>query len=411
MTDARLDVDVVIVGAGAAGLMCAAQAGRRGRRVLVLDHWRKIGERIRVSGGGRCNFTNRSVSPANYVSGNPHFCRSALSRFTPDDFVALLDQHGIAYEERDSGQLFCVQSAHDITRMLIAECEAATVRVAHGVDVGTIERPSPADGGRTPRFSVATSHGTYQCESLVVATGGLAVPKLGATPLGYRIAEQFGLPVVAPRPGLVPFGLAADVRTRLSELSGVAFTAEVSCAVPGAPSFTGSVLITHQGVSGPAILQISNYWPGQAPASGASPALTLNLLPGTDAALWLQSLHDGRSTVAGALATRLPRRFAQAWASLHAAEQPINQMTRAEIDRVAHALNRWELRPSGTLGFEKAEVTLGGVDTSGLSSKTLEAARVPGLYFIGEVVDVTGWLGGYNFQWAWSSGVAAGRAV
>jgi predicted Rossmann fold flavoprotein len=274
-----------------------------------------------------------------------------------------------------------------------------------------VDRTPNIEAPPGPRFAVATTEGTFRCESLVVATGGLAVPKLGATPFGYRIADQFGISVVGPRPGLVPLALADADRTRLAELSGVAFAAIVSCRGADAPAFDGSVLITHQGLSGPAVLQISNYWPGHATGSGADPRVALDLLPGIDAARWLQSQRDGRTTIAGALASHLPRRFAQAWAAMQGIDRPINQMTRADATHAAACLKAWELTPSGTLGFEKAEVTLGGIDTSELSSKTMESARVPGLFFIGEVVDVTGWLGGYNFQWAWSSGWAAGQAA
>ena len=271
MNSARPDVDVVIVGAGAAGLMCAIQAGRRGRRVLGVDHWRTIGERIRISGGGRCNFSNRSITPANYVSNNPHFCHSALTRFSADDFVALVERHGIPFEERDAGQLFCTRSALDIVRMLTEECESASVRVAASVEVKGLEPTARGAGAGAGRFTMATSDGTVTCESLVIATGGLAVPKLGATPFGYRIAEQFGINVIRPRPGLVPFALAPTDHSRLAELSGVSFPAAVSCAVPEAPTFTGSVLITHQGLSGPAILQVSNYWPGHASEGAVVP--------------------------------------------------------------------------------------------------------------------------------------------
>jgi len=411
MTDRRPDLDVIVLGAGAAGQMCAIHAGRRGRRVLLLDHWRRIGERIRVSGGGRCNFTNRSVSAANYLSGNPHFCRSALSRFTPDDFVALMDQHGIAWEEREQGQLFCCSSATDVVRLLSAECDAAGVQLAAPCEVASVASYDRTATGRPGRFSVATSAGTFTCDALVVATGGLAVPKLGATPLGYRVAEQFGLPVVAPQPGLVPLALAPADRRRLTGLAGVSFPATLTCQPPHGPSFTGHVLITHHGLSGPAVLQLSNYWQTAPRPGGTRPVITLDLLPGIDAAAWLEAQRGSRALLSNVLATTLPQRFAREWCAIHGLDQPLNQISRTALGAAACALSGWRLAPAGTLGFDKAEVTLGGVDTHGLSSRTMESIRQPGLYFVGEVVDVTGWLGGYNFQWAWSSGWAAGQHV
>jgi predicted Rossmann fold flavoprotein len=404
------DVDVIVLGGGAAGLMCALQAGRRGRRVLVVDHWQKIGERIRISGGGRCNFTNRSVSAANYLSQNPHFCRSALARFPPSQFVAMVDEHAIGYEERDRGQLFCTRSAEDITRMLTRGCDEAGVRIAVGCSVGAVAAiASHAAAG--PRFSVGTTQGTWSSRSLVVATGGLAMPKLGATPLGHRLAEQFGLRIVAPKPALVPLALPPDLLARLAPLSGVAFEAEAACAAAASPRFLNDVLVTHHGLSGPAILQLSSYWQMRDYGPGPKGAVTLDLFPGVDPAVWLEERRSGNVLLANALSERLPRRFAGAWCDLHGFDKTLNQMSRAELDRAARLLSQWTLEPSGTLGFEKAEVTLGGVATNELSSKTMEASKVAGLYFIGEVVDVTGWLGGYNFQWAWSSGWAAGQYV
>jgi len=405
------DVDVVVLGAGAAGLMCALQAGRRGRRVLVVDHWPTIGERIRISGGGRCNFTNRSVSAANYLSQNPHFCHSALARFSPGQFVAMVDEHGIAYEERDDGQLFCTRSAEDITRMLTRGCDEAGVRIAAGCTVESVAAADSADSSARRSFSVATGHGTFASRSLVVATGGLAVPKLGATSIGYRLAEQFGLRIVPPKPALVPLALGSDLLAQLAPLSGVAFKAEAACAADPEPKFLNDVLITHQGVSGPAVLQLSSYWQMREYRGGPKGAVTLNLLPDMDAASWLAERRTGKFMLSTALSERLPRRFARAWCALRGLDKPLNQMSRAELHSTAGALGQWTLEPSGTLGFDKAEVTLGGVSTDELSSKTMEAGRVPGLYFVGEVVDVTGWLGGYNFQWAWSSGWAAGQSV
>lgn len=405
------DVDVIVLGAGAAGLMCALQAGRRGRRVLAVDHWRTIGERIRISGGGRCNFTNRSVSAANYLSQNPHFCRSALARFPPSQFVAMVEQHGIAYEERDYGQLFCTRSAEDITRMLTRDCEEAGVQLLVECTVKSVTATDADDGSAGPRFSVATDRGTFFSRSLVVATGGLAVPKLGATPFGYQLAEQFGLRIVAPKPALVPLALQPGLLARLAPLSGVSFRAEAACADDPAARFLNDVLITHQGVSGPAILQLSSYWQMREYGGGPKGAVALNLLPGIDAAAWIEEKRPGTLVLSTALAERLPRRFAREWCAMQGFEKALNQMSRAELDAAARALSHWTLDPSGTLGFDKAEVTLGGVATDELSSKTMEASKVAGLYLVGEVVDVTGWLGGYNFQWAWSSGWAAGQYV
>jgi predicted Rossmann fold flavoprotein len=406
-----VDVDVVVLGAGAAGLMCAIEAGRRGRRVLVVDHWRTIGERIRVSGGGRCNFTNRAVSPANYLSQNVHFCRSALARYPPIRFIEMVDAHRIGYEEREHGQLFCTASASEITRMLTRGCEEAGARIAAGCALASAAAIRSDDASAGPRFDVATDQGSFRARSLVVATGGLAVPKLGATSIGYRLAEQFGLRVVPPKPALVPLALRPDLLAQLAPLSGVAFKAETACASAEAPRFLNDVLLTHHGMSGPAILQLSSYWQMREYGGGPKGAVTLDLLPGVDAASWLEERRAGQASLAIALSECLPRRFARAWCVLHGFEKPLNQMSRAELDGAAASLNQWTLEPSGTLGFDKAEVTLGGVSTDELSSKTMEAARVPGLYFVGEVVDVTGWLGGYNFQWAWSSGWAAGQYV
>jgi len=405
------DVDVVVIGAGAAGLMCALHAGRRGRSVLVLDHWPTIGERIRISGGGRCNFANRSATAANYLSQNPHFCRSALARYPPSRFIEMLGEHHIGYEERDHGQLFCTRSATDVTRMLMSACEGAGARIVSGCTVAGVTTAGEGTKEEGPRFSIATNIGTFLSRSLVVATGGLAVPKVGATPFGYRLAEQFGLAIVPPKPALVPIALQPELLAQLSPQSGASFTAEAACATPGAPRFLNDVLITHRGLSGPAVLQISSYWQMREYGGGSKGAITLDLLPGVDAAAWLERNRVGTLSLSAALSESLPHRFALAWCGFHGVDKPVNQMTRAELDMTARALNHWSVEPSGTLGFDKAEVTLGGVSTDELSSKTMEANKVPGLYFIGEVVDVTGWLGGYNFQWAWSSGWAAAQAV
>jgi predicted Rossmann fold flavoprotein len=390
--------DVIVIGAGAAGMMCAAQAGRRGRRTLLVEHAAKVGERIRISGGGRCNFSNRRVGAENFLSRNAHFCRSALARFTPQDFLALVERHGIAYEEREHGQLFCLGPAQGIVEMLRRECDDAGVEWAHPCAVGRIEKVAPG-------FALASTGGPLECASLVVATGGLAVPKLGATPFGYRLAEQFGLGIVAPKPALVPLALAPADIASLGPLAGVAFDTRAR-ARPG-PAFRESALITHRGLSGPAILQASSYWQMEA---GRQP-LELDLLPGVDAGEWLAARARSKARLSSLLAEHLPGRFAREWCARYGLDKPLDAMTGAERTAAAAAIGRWHIMPSGTLGYAKAEVTLGGVDTDELSSKTLEAKRVAGLYFVGEVVDVTGWLGGYNFQWAWASGWVAGQAA
>jgi predicted Rossmann fold flavoprotein len=384
--------DVVVIGAGAAGMMCAAQAGQRGRRVLLIEHYHLLGEKIRISGGGRCNFTNRGTGPANYLSQNPDFCRSALARYTPAHFVRLVEAHGIAYHEKKLGQLFCDDTAQDIIAMLKAECDAGNVQWRMPCPVDGVTR---VDDG----FVVATPQGAVRCSSLVVATGGLTVPKIGATPFGYRIAEQFGLVIVPPRPALVPLAFAPEALARYGDLSGVSVDAQVSC---NGGSFRENLLFTHRGLSGPAILQISSYWDGRAP-------LAIDLLPDTDVAAWLAARATSTALLPNALSELLPRRFAQQWCAAEALAVPIARLDADRRRDVATRLHAWEVRPSGTLGYNKAEVTLGGVDTRGLSSKTMGALAVPGLHFVGEVMDVTGWLGGYNFQWAWASGHAAGQ--
>ena len=389
--------DVIVIGAGAAGMMCAATAGQRGRRVLLVDHYPKLGEKIRISGGGRCNFTNLHASPANYLSRNPHFCRSALARFTPRDFIALVDRHGIAWHEKTLGQLFCDESSRQVIAMLKSECDAAGAQWRMPCEVRAVAREGAG-------FRVDTAAGAVSCASLVVATGGLTVPKIGATPFGYRLAEQFGLAVVPPKPALVPLSLDPQALERYGDLSGVSLEAEVSCR--GA-RFRESLLFTHRGLSGPAILQASSYWQD----GPAADPIHVNLLPGTDARAWLEERRRAKAQLATLLAERLPKRFAQAWCEVHGFTKPMAELPDKALAEAAQGLADWPVHPSGTLGYNKAEVTLGGVDTRGLSSKTMEAAAVPGLYFIGEVVDVTGWLGGYNFQWAWASGHAAGEAA
>lgn len=402
-----MQFDVIIIGAGAAGMMCAAQAGFRGRRVLLVDHTRKLGERIRISGGGRCNFTNRTVSADHFLSQNPHFCRSALARFTQHDFIAMLEQRRIAYHEREHGQLFCNDSSQEIIVMLRDACADADVRWAMPCAVQSIERLA---GDAALPWRVHTDQGSFQSRSLVVASGGLAIPKIGATPFGYRLAEQFAVPVVPPRPALVPLALAPDLLERLKPMAGATLGASARFA---ATAFRENVLITHRGLSGPAILQISSYWQMQEYRSGKKQPVEIDLLPGIDAGDWLHQQRQGRGPLSNLMAEHLPRRFTHEWCSLYGGEKvvnrPVSELGRRDIDRIASLLNAWPLMPAGTLGFGKAEVTLGGVSTAALSSKTMEAREVPGLYFIGEVVDVTGWLGGYNFQWAWSSGWVAGQ--
>lgn len=383
-----------MIGAGAAGMMCAAQAGQRGRRVLLIEHYHTLGEKIRISGGGRCNFTNTGASPSGYLSRNPDFCRSALARYTARDFVALVERHGIPYHEKKLGQLFCDRKAHDIIAMLKAECDRGRVEWRMPCAVHGIER---TEGG----FIVATAEGTFHAGSLVIATGGLTVPKIGATPFGYKVAEQFGLSVVPPRPALVPLAFAPEWLARYGGLAGVALDVDVSC---NGGRFRENLLFTHRGLSGPAILQISSYWDGKS-------TLSIDLLPNAEDAAWFRDQRTSSARIDNVLSQRLPRRFVDAWCAEHDAAGPLNRFDDRGFGAIESAVHHWRVRPGGTLGYNKAEVTCGGVDTRELSSKTMAATQVPGLYFIGEVVDVTGWLGGYNFQWAWSSGHAAGAFV
>ena len=386
--------DAIVIGAGAAGMMCAAQIGQRGRRVLLIDHAAKLGEKIRISGGGRCNFTNLHCLPANFISHNPAFCRSALARYTPQDFIALIERHGIAYEHKTLGQLFCRDSARQIIAMLKEECQRGDVSWWMPCQVSRVGRAGND-------FSVDTDRGTAVATSLVIATGGLAAPKVGATPFGYRIAEQFGLKVVPPAPALVPLAFDPETMARYGELSGVSIEAEVSC---NGQRFRENLLLTHRGLSGPAILQISSYWRG-------GDTIEIDLLPGVDIEARLRAAADSRVQLDNWLAQFLPRRLSQRWCEAHGLAKPLNEFSSDELREVAIGLHRWRVRPSGTLGYNKAEVTLGGVDTACLSSKTMEARAVPGLFFVGEVVDVTGHLGGFNFQWAWASGHAAGQVA
>lgn len=385
--------DVIILGGGAAGLFCASIAGKRGRSVLVLERAEKVGKKILISGGGRCNFTNLHARPDNYLSQNPNFAKSALARYTPQDFIALVNAHRIAFHEKKLGQLFCDDSAQQIVEMLLRECADAGVTIKTHCEVQTIAKGE--------WFTLRTSLGTITADSLVIATGGVSIPKMGATDFGYRVAQQFGLSLVPPKAALVPFTLYPHELETLRELSGVSLDAQVSL---GKRRFRENILFTHRGVSGPAILQISSYWqPGQ--------SITINLLPDEDAEALLQDAQHSERTVGTWLSQFLPHRFAKAWATLQAETKPLRQYNAKELRRLSAALQQWSITPSGTEGFAKAEVTCGGVETSELSSQTMEARRVPGLYFIGEVVDVTGHLGGYNFQWAWASANAAGQAI
>ncbi|MDV0439359.1 NAD(P)/FAD-dependent oxidoreductase [Xanthomonas sacchari] len=393
---APLRTDVVVIGAGAAGLMCAIAAGQRGRRVRVIDHANKVGKKILMSGGGRCNFTNTGTGPGNFLSANPHFCKSALARYRPTDFIDLVERHGIAYHEKELGQLFCDISSKQIVRMLVDECAAAGVTVRTDCSVRAVERGSEG-------FRLDTDDGPVQADSLVVATGGLSIPSLGASGFGYDLARQFGHAVLPTRAGLVPLTLSGKHQERLHDLSGLALPVEARC---NGASFRNFMLITHRGVSGPAILQISSYWqPGD--------DLRLDLLPGQDAATWLreQKRLRGASELRTVLGETLPRRFAQRLCEVWLPDKPVRQLDEPQLRAAAELLGAWPLVASGTEGYRTAEVTLGGVDTDQVSSSTMESRRVPGLYFVGEVLDVTGWLGGYNFQWAWASGHAAGLAA
>ncbi len=401
-----MNYDVIIIGGGAAGLFCALTAGQRGRRVLVLEHNPRLGNKLLISGGGRCNFTNLGATPANYVTrGSPHFLKSAFARYTPQDFLALVERHGIAWHERKHRQLFCDHSSKQILQLLEDECADGGVEFRLGCQVTAVAR---AEAGSHPvaagqGWHITTSAGAFTAASLVVATGGLSFPKLGATPFGYEVARQFGLKLVPLRPGLVPFTWSPADRERFADLSGIAFECAVSGA-PEAPAFREAVLFTHRGLSGPAILQISSHW-------HAGETVRLDVLPDVSVPDLLQANRSGGREVKTALRQVLPERFVQAWIARHGPGKTIGQLARVEVEAIARSLHAWEVTPAGDEGYPKAEVTVGGVDTSELSSKTMECRGVPGLYFIGEVVDITGWLGGYNFQWAWAGGHAAGQAV
>jgi len=400
MNGERQQFDVIVLGGGAAGLMCAIEAGRRGRRVLLLDHAESIGKKILISGGGRCNFTNLGCTAENFLSENPHFARSALARYTPQDFLAMVEAHGIPYHEKTLGQQFCDRSSRDILTMLERECAEAGVKI----QVATrVDRVVANDGGG---FSVAASSGVLRAESVVVATGGLSIPKMGATGFGYDVARGFGLKIVETRPGLVPLTFSAEDREAWCDLSGVSAEVVASSSRPtrrgvAAPQFREKLLITHRGLSGPAVLQISSYWK-------AGEAVEFDLAPGLDVFGAMTEARDWAAAMAGVRAV-LPGRWAERWVARHAPQ--VRVMSNAAIAAMEEEVHAWRVVPAGTEGYAKAEVTAGGVDTAELDPRTLEARKVPGLFFIGEVVDVTGWLGGYNFQWAWASGFCAGQVA
>lgn len=394
--------EVAVIGAGAAGMMCAAVASQRGRSVVLIDHASVLAEKIRISGGGRCNFTNKQVGPENFISANPHFCKSALAGYTPQDFLDLLRRHGIAWHEKHKGQLFCDRSSEDIIEMLRAECDQGGVQWRMSCEVKEILR-TEREGA--PLFSVQTSGGSIQATKLVIATGGLAIPQLGATDFGLKIARQFGLKVIEPRPALVPLTFELETWAPFVTLAGVALQATVSTG-PGkrAQHFLEDVLFTHRGLSGPGILQISSYWqPGE--------VISLDLAPGQDLSAQLVEAKKGGKQQLGTLLSSLwPKRLAEQWLGEQAAIRLADAPDRLLKD-LAQRIQAWPLVPNGTAGYKKAEVMRGGVDTKGLDQRSLQARSVPGLHFIGETVDVTGWLGGYNFQWAWASGVACGRSL
>jgi predicted Rossmann fold flavoprotein len=385
--------DVIIIGAGASGLMCAIEAGKRSRSVLVLDRAKVIGNKIRVSGGGRCNFSNISCNAENYSSLNHHFCKSALARFTPSYFTAMLDRHGIGYHEEDNGRLFCNRSSSKIINMLREECDKAGVQIRLGCRVLDVEKRD--------LFTVKTDRDTVQTESFVIATGGLSFPKLGATDYGYRLARQFGLGVTPLKPALVPLLFHPGDLKAFRALSGISINASVGCSEK---RFSGNILFTHKGLSGPAILQISLYWK-------KDDSITIDLLPDTDILEFFMEKKESRIRMRSILSRFFPDRFANTWSDFYIHSRPINQCSLKDLKDIARLLHNWEIKPIGTTGYESAEVTLGGVDTDELSSRTMEAKKVAGLYFIGEVIDVTGQLGGYNLHWAWASGFAAGQSL
>ncbi|MBB3177749.1 NAD(P)/FAD-dependent oxidoreductase [Variovorax sp. Sphag1AA] len=404
MADDSKSFDAIVIGAGAAGLFCAAQAGQRGVKVLLLDHNERIAEKIRISGGGRANFTNRDLDvrapQRHFIGDNPHFCRSALSRYAPQQFIDLVQRHGIAYHEKHKGQLFCDGPSQQIIDMLLAECRAGDVAHWQPCGVGAIDW-SDDDG-----YRVETARGTVKAPQLVIATGGLSIPQIGASDFGYRMAEQFGLRVVTPRPALVPLTFGGEAWAPYAELAGLSLPVQIETgSKKERMTFLEDLLFTHRGLSGPAVLQISSYWRPGAP-------LTIDFAPGVDVADALgEAKRQSRKRIANELAALVPSRLADAWVGQDPAlQRPINEAADRALTTLSERLARWQITPSGTEGYKKAEVTAGGVDTRDLSSQTMESKQ-PGLYFIGEVVDVTGWLGGYNFQWAWASAHACAEAL
>ena len=387
--------DVIILGGGAAGLMAALRVGQRGRRVLLLEHGAQVGAKILISGGGRCNFTNKHIAPERFISANPHFCKSALKNYTQQDFIACVEKHKIAYHEKTLGQLFCDLSARGIVDMLLDECRSGAVEIRTGQSIAAVNKAG--------NFSVTTQDATFHAPALILATGGLSIPKLGASNLSHRLAKQFGLDIVAPRPGLAPLTFVAEDLVMMRALTGVALDIAVSCEKT---TFRENMVFTHRGLSGPAILQISSYWHESAP-------ITLDLAPDTNVEVFLRDRKAQRpkAQLKTVLAEILPQRLAHAWVERYDDSLTMATLSDKRLQDIARRLKNWTITPTGTEGYAKAEVTLGGVDTRALSSKTMMASAVPGLYVIGEAVDVTGWLGGYNFQWAWSSGWAAGSAV
>ena len=406
-----IDFDVVIVGAGAAGLFCAGVAGQLGLKVLVVDHSEKVADKIRISGGGRCNFTNREVGPNNFISDNPRFCRSALSRYPSRDFIALVEKHRIAFHEKHKGQLFCDHSADDIIQMLLAECAAGNVTRWQPCSVSSIRFSASSPRGiSTSSYEIDSSRGTIHCGAVVIATGGLSIPKMGATDFGYRVAKQFELPVVTPRPALVPLTFDEAAWAPFAQLSGLSLPVKIETgSKKDRVAFQEDLLLTHRGLSGPGVLQISSYWQAGTP-------IRLNLAPNTDVTeLLTHAKATSRKLIANELAALVPSRLADTWVAQGAAlghnwTRPINEASDKALTVLGERLSQWELIPTGTEGYKKAEVTAGGVDTRNLSSQTMESKQ-PGLYFVGEVVDVTGWLGGYNFQWAWASGFACAQGL
>lgn len=385
--------DVVIIGGGAAGLMCAIEAGKRGRSAVVIEHEEKPGKKILISGGGRCNFTNLFATHDNFISNNPHFCKSALARYTTYDFISLVEKYKIAYHEKKLGQLFCYGSSREIVNMLLDECRQVNADIITGCSVDQIISGE--------KFLITTSCGDYSATSVVISTGGISIPKMGATDFGYRIAKQFDMKLTEIFPGLVPLTLKEDQRKMFGELSGISIDSIVSYEDM---SFRENILFTHKGLSGPAILQISSYWKHGNPIS-------INLLPDKNILELLLESCESRIELVNLLSNHFPKRFAQVFCGTFFHSKPLNQYSRKELADIAEKIHNWKITPSSTEGFDKAEVTVGGIDTNELSSKTMESKKVKGLYFIGEVVDVTGWLGGYNFQWAWSSGFVAGQYV